>query len=114
MRNLPAKIETGIFFKIKLLLRKIFSKKDYREEKQETYNEQCANDNKYREEFVNRLKVENEKAMNEISKRTALIKMIEANPNILDNLEIEQLEDIEKYYDDKINLLTKRANKLSS
>lgn len=109
---LPAKKKNGFLNKIKQIFRSIIYKESKSVQQDETTIEQTNNEN-IQPSFIENLKEETD--IETVSAKEALqstIEAIEENPQILDNLNVEELEEINNYYIDKIAETDKKINKL--
>lgn len=107
--NLPINSKNSIFAKITNFFKTIFSKNKPTSKIEELKESVVYNDNST---FLNELKkkvIEKEGLLDNMSKEN-LIKEIEKNPEILDEMDLEKLKDIDKYCDEIIDNYKRKLN----
>ena len=113
--NLPKQYKKGFINTIKEFFFNLFHKKtDIQDNSEIKESEIIKNDNN-KSSFINELKVDNNIQNNSLNnnKGIDIIERIENNPDLLNELTIEKLNEIEKIYDDRIDFLDMKINELS-
>lgn len=112
-KNLPTEYKSGFINKIRSFFSNLFSKKT----KNEDYIPEV---NKIEVTEVTEVKEELKKNTNEVSteyfkdmNKEQFISQLEDNPDLLNNLSIEQLEKLNVYYDDIIAEYEEKLKKVS-
>ena len=109
--NLPTKYEESFISRIKNFFANLFSKKTKEEvveqiEKEEKI-EEVKKDEMSQKDIFSQMKEESKK----INLKEDIFNMVNNNPELLDTLTLEQLEEINKMYDQKIEEKEKKINK---
>ena len=112
MKNLPAKRDDGIFARIKSFFSNVFGKNKNLMIDEKIKNEKLTTNiiNESRNDFLNEFRtVGNQNVMvDDNTNIYDMIRAIEKNPNLLNDVSVQKLKSIERYYDKKIiNLIEK-------
>ena len=110
--NLPTKYEESFIHRIKKFFVNLFSKKTKEEivekiEKEEKV-ENVVKEEKIQNDIFSQMKEGSKKA----NLKEDIFNMVNSNPDVLSTLTLEQLEEIDKMYDQKIEEKEKKINKL--
>ncbi len=102
----------NLFSKIKLFFKSLFYKETKKvEEPEKIINETNQNKTSFIENLVNQTDIDNACEKDALE---YIVEEIENNPASLDNLSTEKLEDINNYYDKKIQEVDKELCKLKN
>ena len=114
MKNsLPQEYNNGFFYKIKIFFRNLFHKNKEIIKDDTSVSQTKTKIVKDNRDFVNELKVDSNVSINFAEKEDAILQRIEENPDLLNDLSLEKLDEIEKIYDEKIAKLDANINKIS-
>ena len=110
--NLPTKYKEGFFHKLKTFFANLFGKKTKSEmveqiEKEEKI-EEVKKEEMSQKDIFSQMKEESKKT----NLKEDIFNMVNNNPELLNTLTLEQLEEIDKMYDQKIEEKEKKINKL--
>ncbi len=110
--NLPLKTTGTFFSKIKIAIKSLFSKKVKSHKNTENETTQSAQDNTY-VAFVENLqqKADTEKTFKEDTVKY-IVDIVEQDPSTLESLTIEQLEDVNDYYAEQIEVVDREISKI--
>jgi len=108
--NLPQKYEESFMFKVKRFFSNLFGKKNIQKEEINPIEKEEKKEVHIEENSIEKMK----KASKRVDLEEDIIKIVEKNPDLIDNLTILQLEKLNEMYDKIIEENDRKIQRLKS
>ena len=101
MNNGMIEYKESFVTKIKNFFKKLFGKKEEPKVIEKVVDEPVVAEENKKDNFINNIKIGSE-AVDNVTEKYSLLQRVEGNTEELENLSIEELKKLEKYYDEII------------